>query len=103
LKTVVEAARSVFGARLRDVVLYGSYARGDYKEWSDVDIMVLADIPNEDRWKTYQIISKLTSGIDLEYDILVSINVTDCATFYKFLKVEPFYQNVQREGVVISA
>ncbi|MDR1703379.1 MAG: nucleotidyltransferase domain-containing protein, partial [Clostridiales bacterium] len=40
---VVDAARDACGNDLRDVILYGSYARGDYREWSDVDIMVLAN------------------------------------------------------------
>jgi uncharacterized protein len=35
--------RAVFGSRLRDVRLFGSYARGDADEDSDVDILVLID------------------------------------------------------------
>jgi len=38
-----------FGARLRDVCLFGSYARGEATEDSDVDVMVLVDglLPDE--------------------------------------------------------
>ena len=38
-----EALRSVFGARLRDIQLFGSYARGEATEDSDVDVLVLVD------------------------------------------------------------
>jgi len=38
---VVSAARESLGDKLDRVILYGSYARGDYNANSDVDIMVL--------------------------------------------------------------
>ncbi len=38
------ALRSAFGARLRDVRLFGSYARGEASEDSDVDVLVLVDV-----------------------------------------------------------
>ncbi len=45
---MVETARRAFGERLRRIVLYGSYARGDYDAESDVDLLVLADgVPAE--------------------------------------------------------
>jgi len=34
--------QKILGNRLCKIILYGSYARGDYKEYSDLDIMVLA-------------------------------------------------------------
>ena len=47
LDTVVATARTALGDRLRGAYLYGSYARGDYDAESDVDILVLADVPRE--------------------------------------------------------
>lgn len=35
--------RAVFGYRLRDVRLFGSFARGEADEESDVDVLVLID------------------------------------------------------------
>ena len=40
-------AKRIFGNKLRAVILYGSYARGDFEPDSDIDIMVLLDIPVE--------------------------------------------------------
>lgn len=31
----------IYGDRLKAVYLYGSYARGDYRPGSDVDVMIL--------------------------------------------------------------
>lgn len=40
--------KRVLGNDLDKVIVYGSYARGDYDEHSDIDIMVLASCPEED-------------------------------------------------------
>jgi uncharacterized protein len=43
LTAYAERLRRVFGDRLRDVRLFGSYARGEADEDSDVDVLVLVD------------------------------------------------------------
>jgi predicted nucleotidyltransferase len=43
LERYAELLRARFGARLRDVRLFGSYARGEADEDSDVDVLVLVD------------------------------------------------------------
>ena len=100
---VVQAVRESLGDKLDRVILYGSYARGDYDDESDIDIMVLADIPRESCPDEYEKLNQLISRLGLEYDILVTVNLTDCATFNRFISDLPFYANVQREGVVLSA
>jgi len=102
-KQVVQAAKVSLGERLDKIILYGSYARGDYDDESDIDIMVLADIPHEACWSEYLKISELTWKLDLEYDVLISVNVTDSATFYKYAGILPFYINVLQEGVALVA
>ena len=43
LKDFTEKMEVLFGRSLNKIILYGSYARGDYKENSDIDIMILVD------------------------------------------------------------
>lgn len=100
---IAQAAKDCLGDRLDKVILYGSYARGDYDEESDIDIMVLADIAPEERRPIYMKISDLTGDLDLEYDALISIHVTDCTTFYQYIDDLPFYMNVIRDGVELDA
>jgi predicted nucleotidyltransferase len=48
INEMVETAQRAFGDRLRRVVLYGSYARGDDDPESDVDLLIVADdVPAE--------------------------------------------------------
>ena len=102
-KEVAKAAKESLGDKLNKVILYGSYARGDHDIESDIDIMILADIPHENCWKEYMKISELIGWLDLRYDILISIHVTDCATFDQYVNVLPFYMNVLKEGIEYSA
>ena len=44
LKKYTADVRAIYGERLCEVILYGSYARGDYREDSDIDIMILVDM-----------------------------------------------------------
>jgi len=102
-KEVAIAARMCMGDKLKKVILYGSYARGDYNNESDIDIMILADIPHEDCWKERMKVSSLTGWLDLEYNVLISLHVTDSATYNRYINVLPFYMNIVNEGIEIIA
>ncbi|GBU21013.1 nucleotidyltransferase [Fibrobacteres bacterium R8-0-B4] len=96
---VCAAAKGVLGGKLEKVILFGSYARGDYHEWSDIDIMVLADILPEEVDETRKKIRSFMNYIELEYDVIVSLSMVCSRNYYQYINVLPFYINVQKEGV----
>ncbi|MCL2222870.1 MAG: nucleotidyltransferase domain-containing protein [Oscillospiraceae bacterium] len=100
---VVQVAKENFGDKLDKVILYGSYARGENVDESDIDIMVLADIPIDEANRLDMVLTRFTNRLGMEFDIVVSLLVKDCETFYKYLPADPFYQNVMRDGVLLSA
>ena len=98
---VVQAAKDTLGDKLDKVILYGSYARGDYDHESDIDFFILADVSQEEAGDRRSDIRDNIPFIDLEFDITVSLHVTGKAVFDKFIDSLPFYMNVVREGVVL--
>jgi len=102
LEFVRQQSLVLFSKTLKSVILYGSYARGDNTNDSDIDIMVLVDMGKHDLMSYRKAISSLSSQIDLEYDVFTSIKLQDYQTYSEWLNVVPFYQNVQREGVVVD-
>ena len=55
LEQYVTKLIEIYGSHIKSVILYGSYARGDYTEDSDIDIMILLDISDMEI-KKYRII-----------------------------------------------
>lgn len=99
LGEVQSGLQEIFGDRLHDTVLFGSYARGDQDEESDVDIMAIVDMNSEDLSHYRRRVSHFSSNFDLQYDVLFSITLQDLATFQQYSSALPFFQNVIREGV----
>lgn len=57
--------QKIYGLHLKSVILYGSYARGDYTPESDVDIMILVDLPDDE---LYQYADELAE-VGFEYNV----------------------------------
>ena len=84
-----------YGNRIRQVILYGSCARGEQTEHSDVDILVIVD----DSLKPFEVMDyagDLTFDIMLETGEFLSVVVLP-ESIYR--EDSPFTTNVEREGV----
>lgn len=100
----VKGVNEILGIRVKKIILYGSYARGDYNKSSDIDIMILTDL-NDDEILEYRE-KILDYAYDIEwnnnFDIVVSPLIKNIDKYNKRIDVIPFYMNIQREGVVIN-
>lgn len=102
LSSISQTAKSTFGEKLNAVILYGSYARGDYNSESDIDIMVLADVDRVDLFRYKKPFIELTSRLGMENDIVITVSLKDKKTFEEYAEAVPFYQAVLKEGVPIA-
>lgn len=102
LQRIEREARNIFGDKLASIVLFGSYARGDFDEESDIDILILADMSQEELASYREHIDTLCGDLLWEYGIVISAIEKDLDTYKKYLNVLPFYKNIEREGVRIA-
>ena len=86
--------------KLSKVIMYGSYARGDNNENSDVDIMVLTTLTEDEIEKVETKIFDLAFEFQMEYGLDISVIVKNEEHFNHWLGALPFYNNVEKEGVV---
>ncbi len=98
-KEIKQIAQTLYGDELADVVLYGSYARNEAWEESDLDLMVVFKTPHQYHTEIKKIIP-LTFPIQLENDIFISFLLTDVEKFSS--TPLPIYNNIKREGIFIA-
>ena len=103
LKDYVKIAKEIYGDKLLKVILYGSYARGDFNEDSDIDLLFLVDAPPEkERQGFYDFLDK-AFDIKLESELDFQPIVKSVYTFEHWKEYLPFYRNIMNEGEVIYA
>jgi len=82
---------------IEQVILYGSKARGDSIEESDIDILIVTEypVPRETKY----LISDIIYNHELERDIMISAIIVPQADYRN--KISPFLMNVRKEGILI--
>lgn len=98
----VSGINSILKNRVKKIILYGSYARGDYRKNSDLDIMVLTDLSEEEITDMRTKLWDYSYDIGLDNDIVISALLKNIDDFNYWLDTLPFYMNVQKEGVVLN-
>ena len=101
LKKYVEDVHKIYGDKLRTIILYDSYARGDFRPDSDIDIMILTDLNFEEIEKYRDEISDIAFDIELDTGIIISPVIKNIDKYNERVNIVPFFMNVQKEGVVL--
>lgn len=98
LTELKSALTGLYGERLRGLYLYGSYARGDFHEDSDVDVLIAlaGDIVPGDEIGRY---NEAVSAICLRRDLLIS--TFPAPLEWLETRRDPFFENVRREAISI--
>lgn len=98
LQELKKELKTLYGGRLKKLILSGSYARNEAWKDSDIDIVVLLDgevLPGKEIERMIDIITDL----NLKHNILLSVYPTSEEALQKIKS--PLLLNIQREGVPI--
>lgn len=88
-----------YGKRFAKLILYGSYARGDFHEESDVDFLVVLNDENIQGGIEIFYTGDLLNTLSLKYDKLISILPVSFRRLQEANSM--FYKNVRQEGIEI--
>jgi predicted nucleotidyltransferase len=89
---------ALYGARLRRVVVYGSQARGDTDQFSDIDVLVVLKGPVQpaaEIARTGEIVAELS----LQFNAVISCLFMDEDRYLN--RAGPLLRNIRREGVSV--
>ena len=105
LDEYVKGLIKIIGNDLKQIILYGSYARGEEEkdgEISDIDIMILVNANEEKIKKLEKIIINYSYNLDLKYNILLSPLIENIDNYNSRIKYMQFYKNIKEEGVLLN-
>ncbi len=87
-----------YGRQFQGMILYGSYARHEETEGSDLDLLVLL-APPFDYFQELRRIVELLYAVQLETDVLISAKPADIAA-YRQGELQ-LYRNILQEGMTV--
>ena len=97
LKRLKKDLKVALGEKIGDLILFGSYSRGDYTEYSDIDLLILVN-SRLSRDETRKV-DDLIAGYSFENDVVISGLVYPLDTYQRFNT--PFLLNIKEEGIVV--
>jgi uncharacterized protein len=98
LQELKQALQSFYGYRLINLVLFGSHARQDAHDDSDIDILIILQDPVSPGDEILRV-SAIKTDLNLKYDELISVIPVSQLDYQA--RSTPFLQNVHREGIIL--
>lgn len=96
LDDFIEKVKTDYSHLISQVILFGSVARGDCTENSDIDLLILCD-RNEAELKSD--LTGVATDLLLEYGKYLSVKVYDMNRYQYLRHLEtPFIKNILKEG-----
>ncbi len=99
INDIVKGLQEIYKSNVLQIILYGSIARKEATEESDIDIAII--IKNSQTYDERERFISWNSEMDLKYNRVFSIIDIEKAVIDKWGGVLPFYKNIKKEGIVL--
>lgn len=94
----VPKLRSIFGSNLKQIILYGSCARGDYNEDSDIDIAILTGCDRLEAKKYDDKLDDAATEFAMKYFAIVNFVCLPQKEFEEKKGWYLYFKNIDKEG-----
>lgn len=101
IEDVEKSIRRVFKKKLKKIIIFGSYARSDYDDKSDIDFRVLVKSRNLKKFE--DMILDIEVDISIKYGKLPSILIYNIDGYYRDIDVIDLLKNIESEGIEFYA
>ena len=91
--------RALYGGQAPTVLVYGSYARAEEGNTSDIDLLLIYSHPIRPG-REIQRVGSILANLNLRYQVLISVLPASVEDFQQATDV--FWQALRREGVAIK-
>ena len=99
---MVREYRQIYGDAIADIILFGSYARGDYDDESDIDIVGIVHGTRYQLQHKLKLLWDMSADLGLDNDIVISPSVIPYDEYIKHKSTLPYYRNIDKEGIKIG-
>ena len=82
----------------QQVILYGSFARGEATEWSDIDVMVIVDFNKKNELELMDTLSSI--GMKMDTDHLFDVRVSTRKDFDAISHLS-ILSEIKKEGIIL--
>lgn len=94
--------KKLLGEKLKRVILFGSYSRGDYDNESDIDMLALVDEREPDE-KYEKVLLDIIVDLSIEFEVLLSLFLEDEKEYESLKTFKPLLKTIEREGIELYA
>ncbi len=102
-KAAIQEATRILKERfpVKDVILFGSKARGDSDQESDIDLLLLTTNPID--WRERHRMVDALFDVEMKHDVIISIVVNTIQDWNRGIcTVLPIHEEISREGVAMQ-
>ncbi len=96
---LVQGLTSIFQNNILMIILYGSAARNEATDTSDIDVAII--VKNQMDNETKKQFVSWAADMDIRYERVFSIVDIQESNMKKWENVLPFYQNIRKEGIIL--
>ncbi|MFK7937345.1 MAG: nucleotidyltransferase domain-containing protein [Saprospiraceae bacterium] len=96
---VQEVMRRLYGDKLQEVILFGSYARGEEHEDSDMDFLIVLNEEKIESWRELNYVMDDIFALEFKHNTVISPHIVSKNKFQN--KNNLFIEQVTNDGITL--